>query len=93
VILILATGLHMLALLGGIDAPPYALAMLALGVVMMLIFGIVFFSPYRKLKLAVAAHDWQTGAAALGQIRRLVGINLSLGLITIVAVFLGRALG
>ena len=40
VALILLTGLHMLALIGGMAAPLYAMAMLALGVLMMLIFEI-----------------------------------------------------
>ncbi len=31
--------------------------------------------------------------AALGPIRRLIGINLSIGLVTIAVVFLGRVLG
>jgi uncharacterized membrane protein len=91
VALILATGLHMLMALGA-AAPHYALAMLALGVVMMLIFAHVFFAPYKKLKRAVAAQDWKAGGGALGQIRMLIGINLSLGLLTIAVVFLGRAL-
>jgi uncharacterized membrane protein len=92
VALILASGLYMLHLLGD-AAPKYAYVMFALGVVMMLIFGHVFFSPYKKLKLDVAAHDWQSGAAALAQIRKLIGINLSIGLLTITVVFAGRMLG
>ena len=92
VALILASGLHMLAVLGGTGAPLYALAMLALGVLMMLIFAHVFFAPYGRLKRAVAAQDWKAGGAALGQIRMLIGINLSLGLLTIAVVFGGRAL-
>ena len=92
VVLILATGLHMLTVFGGMAAPLYALAMLVLGVVMMLIFGHVFFAPYKKIKRAVAAQDWKAGGGALGQIRRLIGINLSIGLLTIAVVFLGRAL-
>lgn len=92
VVLILLTGLHMLMVFGGASAPLYALAMLVLGVAMMLIFGHVFFAPYKKLKRAVAAQDWKAGGAALGQIRMLIGINLSLGLLTIAVVFLGRAL-
>ena len=92
VALILATGLHMLAAFGGVSAPLYALAMLVLGVGMMLIFAHVFFAPYKKLRRAVAAQDWKAGGAALAQIRMLIGINLSLGLLTIVVVFLGRAL-
>lgn len=92
VALILATGLHMLMVFGGASAPLYALAMLVLGVLMMVIFAHVFFAPYKKLKRAVAAQDWKAGGAALGQIRMLIGINLSIGLITIAVVFLGRAL-
>jgi uncharacterized membrane protein len=92
VVLILLTGLHMLTVFGGASAPLYALAMLVLGVAMMLIFAHVFFAPYKKLKRAVAAQDWKAGGAALGQIRMLIGINLSLGLLTIAVVFVGRAL-
>jgi uncharacterized membrane protein len=92
VVLILLSGLHMLMKLGGAEAPHYTLTMLVLGVVMMLIFVHVFFAPYKKLKRAVAEQDWKAGGAALGQIRRLIGINLSLGLLTIGVVFVGRAL-
>jgi len=92
VALILGSGLHMLMKLGGAAAPHYALTMLVLGVAMMLIFAHVFFAPYKKLKLAVGQQDWKAGGAALGQIRKLIGINLSLGLLTIAVVFLGRAL-
>ncbi|HEX7972283.1 MAG TPA: CopD family protein [Thiobacillus sp.] len=92
VALILPTGLTMLGMLGGASAPLYALTMLALGVAMMLIFAHVFFSPYKKLKRALGEQDWKAGAAALGQIRQLIGVNLSLGLLTIAVVFIGRAL-
>ena len=92
VALILLPGLHMLAKVGGMAAAHYVLTMLALGVVMMLIFAHVFFAPYKKLKRAVAEQNWKAGGAALAQIRMLIGVNLSLGLLTIVVVFLGRAL-
>ena len=92
VALILLTGLHLLTVFGGMTAPHYAMTMLVLGVVMMLIFVHVFFAPYGRLKRAVAAQDWKAGGAALGQIRKLIGINLSLGLLTIAVVFVGRAL-
>lgn len=36
-----------------------------------------------ELKRAVAAEDWPAGGAALGRIRRLVGINLLLGLLLV----------
>jgi uncharacterized membrane protein len=92
VALILLTGLHMLMKLGGAEAPHYALTMLALGVTMMLIFAHVFFAPFKKLKRAVVEQNWKAGGAALAQIRMLIGINLSLGLLTIAVVFVGRAL-
>ena len=59
---------------------------------MMAIFAHVFFSPYKKLKRAVGEQYWKAGGAALGQIRTLIGINLSLGLLTIAVVFIGRGL-
>ncbi len=90
VLLILLTGLHMLALMGWIAAPLYVLAMLAAGLLMMLIYIVVFFAPYAKLKRAVAEQNWKAGGAALGQIRQLIGINLILGVLTIVLVFGGR---
>jgi len=92
VTLILLTGLHMLMKLGGAEAPHYVWTMLVLGLAMMAIFAHVFFVPYGRLKRAVGAQDWKAGGAALGQIRRLIGINLSLGLLTVALVFLGRAL-
>jgi len=92
VALVLASGLFMLMKLGA-ATPHYAMTMLALGVVMMLIFAHVFFAPYKKLKRAVGEQNWPAGGAALGQIRMLIGINLSLGLLTIAVVFAGRALG
>ncbi len=90
--LILASGLYMLMQLGGASAPAYVLTMLVLGVIMMLLFAHVFFAPYKKLKRAVAEQAWPAGGAALGQIRLLIGINLSLGLITVAVATLGRAL-
>ncbi|HYP67288.1 MAG TPA: CopD family protein [Thiobacillaceae bacterium] len=93
VVLILASGLYMLMLLGGFAAPLYTLTMFVLGAVMMLIFAHVFFAPYKKLKRAVAGQDWKAGGAALGQIRKLIGINLIIGLVTIAVALLGRALG
>ncbi|MDP2265374.1 MAG: CopD family protein [Thiobacillus sp.] len=92
VALILLTGLYMLMKLSGAALPHYALAMLVLGVVMMLIFAHVFFAPYKKLKRAVSEQNWKAGGAALAQIRMLIGINLSIGLLTIAVVFVGRGL-
>jgi uncharacterized membrane protein len=81
---ILATGLFMIMQMGGMKLVPlYVHGMLALGVLMMIIFAHVFFAPFARLKRSVSNQDWKSGAAALATIRQLVGLNLSLGLITI----------
>ena len=90
VLLILASGLWMFMLLGAGNAPVYVHAMFGLGILMMLIFAHVFFAPYRRLKRAVAEQDWKSGGAALTQIRKLIGLNLVLGVITIAVAMLGR---
>lgn len=87
VALILGSGLYRMALIG--RPPHYVTAMLAVGVVMMAIFAHVFFAPYKRLKAAVDAKDWKSGGVALGQIRKLIGINLILGLVTITLGALG----
>ncbi|MBP0599447.1 CopD family protein [Herbaspirillum sp. LeCh32-8] len=87
--LVLGSGLHMMALMGSGHAPLYVHAMAGTGVLMMLIFGHVFFAPFRRLKLYAAQQDWDRAARALGQIRLLVGINLCLGLLSIALGALG----
>ena len=88
IIIILATGLWMMF---QFPKPPiFVHIMLALGIVMMAIFLHVFFSPYSKLIKAVDAEDWKEGGRLLGQIRMLIGINLSIGLITIVIATAGK---
>lgn len=92
VAVILMTGVYLMMSMG---MPPahYVSVMFVLGVVMMLMFVHVFFAPYKRLKRAVVAKDWPAGGAALGQIRKLIGINLSLGLITVTVATLGVYLG
>lgn len=87
---LLLTGIAMLLEVGMAKAPPGWHVMLGLGVVMMLVFGHIFFSPYRKLKRAVASADWAEGGARAAQITLLVKINLGLGWIAIAAVLLWR---
>lgn len=83
--LILGTGLWLIqARFGGVgDAPTFVHIMYGLGVVMMLIFMHVFFAPYRRLRGAVAGENWPEGGRNLGMIRKLVGINTLIGIITI----------
>jgi uncharacterized membrane protein len=58
--------------------------------VMMLIYMHVYFAPFRRLKEAVLVQDWPTGASKLNQIRKLIGINLSLGLVVVIVASAGR---
>jgi len=88
VTLILASGLFMMAKMG--KPPLYVLAMFVIGLVMMLIFGHIFFAPYKRLHRAVDTQDWKTAGTALGIIRKLIGINLILGLITTAIGALGQ---
>ena len=91
VVLILASGLYMMAMLG--KPPVHVAIMFVLGIIMMLLFAHVFFAPFKRLKRAVAAQDWPAGGAALGQIRKLIAINLSLGILTVTVATLGVYLG
>jgi uncharacterized membrane protein len=92
--LILATGLLMLINgFGGIASASGDLQlMMGTGIVMMLIFLHVYFAPFQRLKRAVVAEDWAAGGRHLARMRVLIGINLLLGLATVVIAAGGRYL-
>ena len=92
--IILASGYWMvLAFYGGFGAVGlHVHLMIWPGYVMMLLFLHVFFAPFTRLKRAVAAEDWPAGGKALGQIRVLIGVNLSIGLLVVVVASGGRFL-
>ncbi len=54
------------------------------GLLMMLLFFHVFFSPFRRLKRAVIIKDFTEAGRRLNQIRQLVGINIVLGILVII---------
>lgn len=87
---LLATGLPPLLATGMKSAPLGWHLMLGLGLLMMLIFAHIWFSPFRRLKAAVAAADWPEGGRRIGQIVLLAKINLGLGWVAIGAVLLLR---
>jgi uncharacterized membrane protein len=90
VIVILLTGGFMLSKVGNMQAPWPVMAMALTGVVMMLLFGHLRFAMYPRVQRAVQAQRWPDGAAAIGSIRRVVVINLVLGIVTIAFGVLGR---
>jgi len=67
--------------------------MQGLGLVMALIFAFLYTRTWAAFKQAVEANDMATGAVKLAVIRKLVFINLKLGLITVVIGATGRYWG
>jgi len=65
------------------SAPRYVHIMAGLYLVMLALFLRIQLLQLTVLKRAVEAERWPDGGAVLGQIRRLVGINLVLGLLVI----------
>lgn len=64
-------------------APRYVQIMMGLYLVMTALFIRIQALRLPELRKAVLAEDWATGAATLGGIRRLVGINLLIGLLLV----------
>jgi uncharacterized membrane protein len=89
---LLGTGYAMLFLrFGGFKgAGSHIHVMQATGILMMLLFLHLFFAPWRRFSRAVEAGNLESAAASLNRIRRIVAINLVLGLITIAAGASGR---
>jgi len=91
---ILVTGLYLIYLYGGIaHVARHVHIMLALGLAMMAIYGYVFFACYVPLSLHVAKQRWKEAGEILGRIRKLVALNLILGLLTVCVVVIGMAPG
>jgi len=64
--------------------------MLVLGLIMMLIFGHIYFAGFKKYKRAVAAGEWPVAAKAAGLMHTMTLINFTLGWVAILAVRLVR---
>jgi uncharacterized membrane protein len=91
VVAIIVTGFLMIAWLGGFaNLGAYVHVMTALGLVMASVFGYVISVPYPRLRSTIAAGQLPAAGEALVQIRRLVGFNLVLGLVTITVAILGH---
>ncbi len=87
IVVLLATGLYVIFARGGFDAARAGvLAMLAGGLTMMAIFGHIAFAGYPRLRRCVAEEKWPAAAAQLNGIRRLVEVNLVLGVLIVAAV-------
>ncbi len=88
---LLASGFYLIYLFGGMaHAPRHVHIMLALGLVMIAIFAVVFFARYVPLGQQVSQQHWEEAGATLGRIRQLVAVNLTLGLTTVAVATIGR---
>ena len=91
---LLLSGLHMLGAAAKTvcmqQVPMGWHIMLTIGLVMFLIFGHLYFSPFRRLKKAVAGADWPEAGRRLQQIALMVNINFVLGWVAIAALRLVR---
>lgn len=91
VFLVLVSGFYMIYLMGGFAGLPlYINLMLLTGIAMMLIYIYVFFKCYVPFNRNVAKQEWPAAGAMLVTIRKLVALNLSIGLLTIAVVVIGR---
>ncbi len=86
--LLLVTGYAMIMLyLGGMAGVRWPIhLMLTAGLAMAIIFVVIFFGPYRRFQAATAVAE---KAAAAELIRKLITVNLVLGLLTIAVAELG----
>jgi uncharacterized membrane protein len=92
IVVLLASGYGMMVLyFGGFaGAGLYIQLMQGIGIVMMLLFMHLYFGPWRRFGAAVAGKHFPEAAARLAQIRRIVAVNLGLGLLTIIVGASGR---
>jgi uncharacterized membrane protein len=108
VLLVLATGVAMIvgigAAAGAAEAGRSAFGegmrlahgsvhlMFAIGVLMSLIFAFIRLVPFVRLRSALAAQQLPVAAGHLDLIRKLVAVNLTLGVVTVAVATVGRAI-
>ena len=92
IVLILVSGvaIMMLFLTNGGRLGAHIHIMTTIGLIMIAIFWHIRFSAFKRLREAVAAQNWPAGGIAMNRIRQLELVNLVLGTITTVVVFVGR---
>jgi len=90
--LLVASGYGMMVTyFGGFaGAPLYVDLMQGLGWLMILLYAVLFHGPWLTFRRAVDAEDWTTARASLDRIRRIIQINLPLGLLVVVIGGTGR---
>jgi uncharacterized membrane protein len=82
VILILVSGYWIFLVLLQGKAGLYVHLMQGVGLLMVALFCFIYFIPYRRMGEALEGQDIPAAAGHMAQIRRIIGINLILGLAT-----------
>ncbi|HHZ88556.1 MAG TPA: hypothetical protein EYN73_03545 [Chromatiaceae bacterium] len=92
ILTLLVSGYTMaLQMYGGVTQfPLYINLMQGIGIVMILIFGHIFFAGYKPMAQLVKAEAFADAAQKLNRIRQLVGLNLILGLAVVAIASSGR---
>ena len=90
--ILMVSGLYMVYLYGGLaHVARHIHIMLVIGLTMMVIYGYVYFACYVPFSLHVAKQRWKEAGEILAKIRKLIAINLSLGLLTVCVAVIGVA--
>ena len=93
IFLVLVSGFYMIYLFGGFaNLSLFINLMLLMGLVMTMIYAYVFFKCYVPFNRHVVKQEWPAAGAVLGTIRKLVGLNLTIGLLTIAVAMIGRSM-
>jgi uncharacterized membrane protein len=88
---IIVTGFMMIFARGGFASVGASVhAMTVLGLVMTIVYGFIAAVAFPRARAAVTENAWEAAGAAMTQVRRLIGINLILGLVTITVAVLGH---
>jgi len=91
VFLVLVSGFYMVYLYGGFaHLPMFINLMLLMGLAMVAIYVYVFFKCFAPFSRLVSKQEWPAAGGMLATIRKLVGLNLSIGLLTIVVALFGK---
>jgi uncharacterized membrane protein len=91
IVALLVSGYAMMFMaFGGFRAPLYIHVMQGTGILMMLLYLHLYFAPWRRLQKFVQAADWPNAGKQLAMIRKLVAINLAIGVVTVLVGSTGR---
>jgi uncharacterized membrane protein len=91
IFLLLASGFYLIYLYGGMEVMPRFVYLMTLGsIVMMLVFGYMFFACYVRFNMLVEEKEWHQAEAVLVTLQKLMAVNLAIGLLTIAVEVVGK---